>query len=388
MFHPGGPSTASAAIHAYLADCSDPATRSRIFSRFLGLVFIGVAFGPTLGGLVGHLLGNPYFVFYLALGMHAINVLFSWFVIPESLLPAQMDVARRARGGRKGRWFSWSFNFLAPLAVLAPLPQKGSVSPQRALKKDWSLTWLALSFAPESLVFSSVQYWLQYAAGKFDWTGEIVGYYISFVGITRALFLVIGLPAILRFFVPKRPPVHLPTSPNEPLDTTTSTVPPAASREPIHTHTPAVDLGLAKVSIALQVIYFALLAVSRDARVFVAVSVLGALAVGYAPTVHSLSLELFTRRGGAPSEAGRLFGAMSVIQAIGTQVVGPPLFGVVYINTVATFPEAMFYVLMVVVSVSLFFLFLVRIPPDPEAVDASMEAPAVIDVPTIVLNDE
>jgi hypothetical protein len=51
--------------------------------------------------------------------------------------------------------------------------------------------------------------------------------------------------------------------------------------------------------------------------VFVAVSVLGALAVGYAPTVHSLSLELFTRRGGAPSEAGRLFGAMSVIQTIG-----------------------------------------------------------------------
>ncbi|KAI0291157.1 major facilitator superfamily domain-containing protein [Russula brevipes] len=359
-------------VGAYLADCSDPATRSRIFSRFLGLVFIGVAFGPTLGGLVGHLLGNPYFVFYLALGMHAINVLFSWFVIPESLLPAQMDAARRARGGRKGRWFSWVFNFLAPLAVLAPLPQKGSVSPQRALKKDWSLTWLALSFAPESLVFGSVQYWLQYAAGKFNWTGEIVGYYISIIGITRALFLVVGLPAILRFFVPKRPPVHLPTSPNEPLDTTTSTVPPAASREPIHTHTPAVDLGLAKVSIALQVIYFALLAVSRDARVFVAVSVLGALA-------------LFTRRGGAPSEAGRLFGAMSVIQTIGTQVVGPPLFGVVYINTVAAFPEAMFYVLMVVVSISLFFLFLVRIPPDPEAVDGAMEAPAVIDVPTIVL---
>jgi hypothetical protein len=133
-----------------------------------------VAFGPTLGGLVGRLLGNPYSVFYLALGMHAINVLFSWFVVPESLLPAQMDAARRARGGSKGRWFSWVFNFLAPLAVLAPLPQKGSVTPQRALKKDWSLTWLALSFAPESLVFGGMQYWLQYAAGKFNWTGEIV----------------------------------------------------------------------------------------------------------------------------------------------------------------------------------------------------------------------
>jgi hypothetical protein len=63
------------------------------------------------------------------------------------------------------------------------------------------------------------------------------------------------------------------------------------------------------------------------------------------------------------------------------------LFGVVYINTVATFPEAMFYVFMVVVSVSLFLLFLVRIPPDLEALDAAVEAPAVIDA-TIVLDDE
>jgi hypothetical protein len=50
---------------------------------------------------------------------------------------------------------------------------------------------------------------------------------------------------------------------------------------------------------------------------FVAAGALGALATGYSPTTHSLMLELYTRRGGLPSEAGRLFGAMSVIQTIG-----------------------------------------------------------------------
>lgn len=62
---------------------------------------------------------------------------------------------------------------------------------------------------------------------------------------------------------------------------------------------------------------FVAIAVSKDPRVFVAAGALGALAMGYSPTTHSLSLELYTRRGGAPSEAGKLFGAMSVIQTVG-----------------------------------------------------------------------
>ena len=135
-----------------------------------------MALGPSLGGLLEHLSGNPYIILYVALGLHTINAISQWFIIPESLLPAQMDAARRARRkARKGHWFRRMFSFLSPLTVLAPLPQKGGVNPQKALQKDWSLTWLALSLAPESLVFGGMQYWFQYAAGKFDWTAEMVG---------------------------------------------------------------------------------------------------------------------------------------------------------------------------------------------------------------------
>ncbi|KAI0293358.1 hypothetical protein B0F90DRAFT_1822129 [Multifurca ochricompacta] len=117
------------------------------------------------------------------------------------------------------------------------------------------------------------------------------------------------------------------------------------------------------------------MAVSKEASVFVGASALGALAAGYSPAMYSLSLELYARRGGSPSEAGRLFGAMSVIQALGNQIVGPSLFGLLYIKTVATFPEAMFYAFAAAVLFALFFLFLVRIPSDPEAtvvIDAVM----------------
>jgi hypothetical protein len=135
-----------------------------------------LALGPSLGSIAERLSGNPYIIFYLALGLHTIHALFQWFVIPESLLPAQMDAARRARGGRgKGHWFGRIFSFLGPLSILAPLSTKGGVNPQEALKKDWSLTWLALSLAPESLLIGGIQYWLQYAAGKFYWSAEMVG---------------------------------------------------------------------------------------------------------------------------------------------------------------------------------------------------------------------
>ena len=141
---------------------------------------------------------------------------------------------------------------------------------------------------------------------------------------------------------------------------------------------------------------------------FIAATAFGALGEGYPPTMHSLALELYTRRGGAPSEAGRLFGAMSVIQTIGcallynhrkvchdvdrmlyrNQVVGPSLFGAVYIKTVSMFPEMIFYVVVAVVSVSLFFLSLARVPPYPGAIDPEVEGPTAAGVPTAVMNDE
>jgi hypothetical protein len=70
------------------------------------------------------------------------------------------------------------------------------------------------------------------------------------------------------------------------------------------------------------------------------------------------------------------------------QVVGPSLFGIIYIRTVATFPEAIFYVVVIVVLLSLFFLFLVRIPPHPGTVEAEVEGPLVVDVPRVVVNSE
>ena len=125
--------------------------------------------------------------------------------------------------------------------------------------------------------------------------------------------------AILRLYALKSPPIQLPTSPasDEPLNVSSSLPPAAPARGPGSPHTPAVDLGIARISLVVQAFCFVIIAFSKDAGMFVAAGALGALGTGYSPTTNSLSLELYTRRGGLPSEAGRLFGAMSVIQTVG-----------------------------------------------------------------------
>jgi hypothetical protein len=70
------------------------------------------------------------------------------------------------------------------------------------------------------------------------------------------------------------------------------------------------------------------------------------------------------------------------------QVVGPSLFGIIYIKTVSTLPETIFYVCVAIALFSLFFLFLVRIPPYREVIETEVEGSAVVGVPTIVMNDD
>ena len=67
-----------------------------------------------------------------------------------------------------------------------------------------------------------------------------------------------------------------------------------------------------------------------------------------------------------------------------SQILGPSLFGIVYIKTVATVPQAIFYVFIAVVLLSLFVLFFIRIPPTleektsvDEGLEVEVEAPAV-----------
>ena len=112
--------------------------------------------------------------------------------------------------------------------------------------------------------------------------------------------------------------MQLPVQPGEPLNARSESSQ-EDTRASLHTniHTPALDLGIAKASLAIHAVSFALIAVSKNAVVFVAAGLLATFSAGYGPVVQSLSLELYALRGEEASEAGRLFGAVNVIQTLG-----------------------------------------------------------------------
>ena len=141
-----GLNAASASIHAYIADCSDPAHRSRIFSIYLGLVYIGMAVGPALGGLLVRQSGDLLSVFYYAFASHLFFACMVWFVIPESLAPTQLARAKVAYSENKARTRNGLLarltSFLTPLNLFLPVTVTTGGNPLKR-RRDWNLTLLA-----------------------------------------------------------------------------------------------------------------------------------------------------------------------------------------------------------------------------------------------------
>lgn len=77
-------------------------------------------------------------------------------------------------------------------------------------------------------------------------------------------------------------------------------------------HTPAFDRAIAQVSMALEVVCFALVPPLGTQWSFIVFTVLASCGAGYGPAIQSLALEVYARRGG--TETGRLFGVLGVVQ--------------------------------------------------------------------------
>ncbi|KAG8891736.1 hypothetical protein FRC01_014540, partial [Tulasnella sp. 417] len=118
------------------------------------------------------------------------------------------------------------------------------------------------------------------------------------------------------------------------------------------------DLNLARLSLAIDAVGYILVVFfsKSSSEAFVLVTLLSAFGGGSAPAMQSASLCLLKN----PSEdSGKLFGAFSMIQAVAAFIISPLLFGLMYSETVKTFPEAMFLcggILLVFGSICLLFV--------------------------------
>lgn len=115
------------------------------------------------------------------------------------------------------------------------------------------------------------------------------------------------LPAVSATF--NEEPTSSTTQPNS------STPSPGPLTRQKEIHSPTFDLALARISLLIEIISYTFMGLAPTPLAFTIFGMLGAFGTGFSPALHSVALELYARRGGG-TESGKLFGALSVIQAL------------------------------------------------------------------------
>ncbi|KAI0047939.1 MFS general substrate transporter [Auriscalpium vulgare] len=357
----GGRYASLATMNAYITDCTEPSARSRFFSLLLGLVSVGVASGPIIGSSILHFTKSAMAIFYVTACVHMATVLLSWIVIPESLLPSQRKASRvkhvAESAEHRRKWGALAgpaslVTFLRPLLVFKPERVQDAAAPSGLGKRDWALTWVAVACFLYNLCTGGITYWFQYATAKFHWASETLGYWLSAFTLSRAIYLSFIFPLIIKIFKPKPKQA----SESERLSDEVALLP--ADNVPEAASLFKFDMNLVRWSFVAQAIEYGLLGIAATSFTFTVFTVVGSLGAGAAPMMSDIALQLYTARGG--TESGKLFGALSVVQVFGVQVAGTMFFGVLYIKTVGFFPQAIFFVSMVVIMLALAISFLVR----------------------------
>ena len=79
-------------------------------------------------------------------------------------------------------------------------------------------------------------------------------------------------------------------------------------------HSPLFDLNLARGSVLADIVSYVLMGLAQSPILFAFGASFGAFGAGFYPAAQSVALALYSRNGGI--EIGRLFGGVSLIQAI------------------------------------------------------------------------
>jgi len=163
--------------NAYVADITPPEGRAKRFGMLGAMFGLGFILGPVVGGLLGAIdLRLPF----LAAGSLAmINLLYGYFVLPESL-PAER---RRA--------FHWKA--ANPVSSLRGLAQLKGARPLVAV--------IACTGLAQFVLYTC---WVLYTTFKFGWGPLENGWSLAAVGIVSVIVQGLLLGRLLRWFSPRR----------------------------------------------------------------------------------------------------------------------------------------------------------------------------------------
>ena len=174
----GGAMQANAAIaNAYVADITPPPQLAKRFGLLGAMMGLGFIVGPVMGGLLGAV--NLQLPFFVAGILTLVNLLYGYFVLPESL-PA----ARR-------KPFDW--RLANPVASLRALSQLKGVGPLVGV--------VAFSGLAQFVLYTS---WVLYTTFKFGWGPLENGGSLAVVGLVSVAVQGFLLGHLLKRFAPQR----------------------------------------------------------------------------------------------------------------------------------------------------------------------------------------
>ena len=163
--------------NAYVADITPPENRARRFGLLGAMFGLGFILGPVMGGLLGAI--DVHLPFFAAGALALVNLLYGWFVLPESL------------SAERRRPFKWSA--ANPVTSLRALSQTKEVGLLVAV--------IACSGLAQFVLYTT---WVLYTTFKFGWGPLQNGWSLFAVGIASAVTQGFLLGRLLKRFSPQR----------------------------------------------------------------------------------------------------------------------------------------------------------------------------------------
>lgn len=159
--------------NAYIADVTAPEDRAKAFGMMGAAFGVGFVIGPAIGGLLGEL--GPRVPFVVAAIVSGLNLIYGWFVLPETLPPERRRKFELSRSNPFGAFRVFrSYPGVLPLcAVMAVFFFASSVYP--AIWPFWGMA-------------------------KFGWSEAMVGATLAIFGLVMAAFQGFGTGPAVKYF--------------------------------------------------------------------------------------------------------------------------------------------------------------------------------------------
>jgi MFS transporter, DHA1 family, tetracycline resistance protein len=159
--------------NAYLADITKPEDRAKAFGKMGAAFGLGFIIGPAIGGILGDY--GPRLPFFAAAGLSFLNFVYGYFILPETLAPANRRPFELARSN--------------PVGVLRIFQNYKAVVPLCAIM-------LVYFFA--SSVYPAI--WSFWGTAKFGWSPSMIGVTLAVFGLLTAVVQgVLTGPVVERF---------------------------------------------------------------------------------------------------------------------------------------------------------------------------------------------